>query len=64
LIDFEKIEREYDDLFIHYQGNVPGSAYTILHKGKPVITKTTGYSNLKQQTPVTIDTQFCIASLA
>jgi CubicO group peptidase (beta-lactamase class C family) len=64
VVKIEKINRDYEELFTCYQGNVPGSAYTILYKGKPIITKTTGYANLKLQIPVTVDTQFCIASLA
>jgi hypothetical protein len=47
VVKIEKINRDYEELFTCYQGNVPGSAYTILYKGKPIITKTTGYANIK-----------------
>jgi len=53
-----------DQLFEAYRGDsVPGAAVMIIHKGRPVLTKTYGMADLEEKIPVYRQTNFRLASV-
>ena len=53
-----------DQLFETYRGNsVPGAAVMIVHKGRPVLTKTYGMADPEEKIPVHRQTNFRLASV-
>jgi len=53
-----------DQLFEAYNGNdTPGAAVLVIKNGKPIFKKAYGLANLEEKTPITLSTNFRLASV-
>ncbi|MCK5330064.1 MAG: beta-lactamase family protein [Candidatus Marinimicrobia bacterium] len=52
-----------EQLFADYQGEQPGAAVMVIHKGQPILAKTFGLADLEHLTPVIPQTNFRLASV-
>jgi len=59
------VERLLDERFLAYSsGNQPGVAVMLIHNGEIQLQKTYGQADIEQQTPITADTAFRLASVS
>ncbi len=54
-----KVDRLFDD----YQGEQPGAAVMVIHKGQPLLVRTFGLADIEYNTPVIPQTNFRLASV-
>jgi len=57
-------EKEVDELFRDYIGNVPGASIMVIKDGQPIFPKSYGFANLEDKIPVTSQTNFRLASVS
>ncbi len=56
-------DSKVEQLFADYQGEQPGAAVMVIHKGQPILAKTFGLADLEHLTPVIPQTNFRLASV-
>ena len=56
-------DSKVEQLFADYQGEQPGAAVMVIHKGQPILVKTFGLAELEHHTPVIPQTNFRLASV-
>lgn len=61
-----RFESEVDSIFraVYPQDDIPGATVMILKDGEPVVGRCYGLANLEKRIPVTLNTNFCIASVS
>jgi len=58
------LEEKVDQIFSSYQGeNVPGAAVMLIQDGIPILKKTYGMANIEKEIPVSLNTNFRLASV-
>lgn len=57
------IEQKIDALFQAYDGKVPGAALMVIHQDQPIIVRTYGLADVERKVPVTVQTNFRLASV-
>ena len=56
-------DAKIDELFTNYTGNYPGASIMIIEDGAPAVIKSYGLADLENQSPVTPESNFRLASL-